>query len=74
MIHSKISHPANSERDCTQQRLAYSVAEAGELTGLGRTTLYELNKTGRLPFVKVGKRTLIRHDALDSLLAGNENA
>jgi excisionase family DNA binding protein len=49
--------------------LALTIHEARVLTGLGRTKLYELLKTGKLPAKKVGKRTLILRSDLEDFLA-----
>lgn len=51
--------------------LAYTVADAVRVSGIGRTTLYSLIGQGRLPIVKIGNRTLIRHIDLDYLLCSN---
>jgi excisionase family DNA binding protein len=37
----------------------YSVSELVEVTGLGRTKLYEEMNAGRLSFAKVGTRRLV---------------
>ena len=50
------------------QRLAYSVAEAAEATGLGRTSLYGLMNEGKLEFKKIGARRLIPAASLAALL------
>ena len=39
--------------------LAHSIAEACARSGIGRTAIYELIKTGQLPARKRGRRTLI---------------
>ena len=49
-------------------KLALSVSEAVAMTGLGRTTLYDLMEIGRLPFVKLGTRRLLMTDDLRALL------
>lgn len=59
-----------NQSDCPNHPLAYSIKEASAVSGLSRTTLYELRKSGLLSMVKVGNRTLIRHDALDAILGG----
>lgn len=41
-------------------RIAFSVAETAEATGLGRTTVYQLIRDGRLRSVKIGNRRLVR--------------
>ena len=39
----------------------YTIDEAAGLLGVKRTTVYALMKEGRLPFVKIGRRTMLRH-------------
>jgi len=50
---------------------ALGVAEAVEFTGLSRAELYRLMLSGRLVFVKHGRRTLIPKRAAVRLLAAN---
>jgi excisionase family DNA binding protein len=45
-------------------RLLLDITDAMELTGLGRSKLYELIATGQLGSVKVGARRLIPADEL----------
>lgn len=52
-------------------RLAYSVAEAAQVLGVGKTTLYALMERGELPFSKIGSRRLIRSVALEELIKIN---
>lgn len=42
-------------------------ADAYKLTGIGRSTLYELIKAGELETVKVGRSTFIRYASLKRL-------
>ena len=51
------------------QKLALSVAEFAQLSGLGRSFLYEQIKSGRLPVRKAGRRTLILRDEGQAWLA-----
>ncbi len=51
------------------ERLAYSVDEAAQITGLSRDLLYEQMRTGRLGYVKVGRRRIITRQHLDAFLA-----
>lgn len=51
-------------------RLAHSVENAAALLDVGRTTVFELIRTGRLRAVKLGGRTLIPDAALRDFLAG----
>jgi len=48
--------------------LTFTVQAASELSGLGKTKLYELLKDGKLRRIKVGDRTLIGGDSLRALL------
>ena len=44
------------------QKFAHSIAEFAQLSGFGRSFLYEQITSGRLPVRKAGRRTLILHD------------
>ncbi len=57
----------------TQEKLAFRVNEAVAVSGLSRSTLYELLKAGRLRAVKVGGRRLILREDLQALLEVNAN-
>jgi len=48
--------------------LAVSIPTAGEMLGLGRSTIYRLIKEGQLKPKKVGTRTLIRTADLKTFL------
>lgn len=50
-------------------KISYTIAEACQATGLGRTKLYELIDQGRLERRKIGRRTLITGDSLERLIA-----
>jgi excisionase family DNA binding protein len=52
------------------QRLSCTIDEACEVTGLGRTKLYELIGDGRLVTTTVGRRRLVLVRSLLSLLEG----
>ena len=45
-------------------KFAYSVDEACRLLSIGRTSLYELAKTGQLKLIKIAGRTLVPHSEL----------
>lgn len=49
-------------------RLAYSVPEAAAVTGLGKTTLYALIGSGKLPSCTIGRRRLIASADLEQLI------
>ena len=50
------------------ERLAVSVEEAADALGVGRSTLFELIRDGRLGSIKVGKRRLVPTDELKAFL------
>jgi excisionase family DNA binding protein len=49
--------------------VAHPIPRAAQLTGLSRSLLYQLMKRRELAFVKVGRRRLIAHDDLQSLIS-----
>ncbi len=52
------------------RKLFYTVKEACDATGLGRSTLYAAMAKKRLSYLKVGARTLFSGDALVSFVQG----
>ena len=65
---------ANARANGVDERLAYSVGEAAQTIGLGKSTLYREMDQGRLPFRKVGKRRLILRSDLLAWVSGNAEA
>lgn len=49
-------------------RLLHTIPDALDQLGIGRSTLYELMASGEIPTVKIGSRTLIAHDDLESFV------
>jgi excisionase family DNA binding protein len=49
-------------------RLAYSIREAADISGLGRSSIYVAIRDGQLKVKKHGRRTLILADDLKSYL------
>jgi excisionase family DNA binding protein len=49
-------------------RLVYTVAEAGELLGISRSFAYELVARGELPVIRLGRRRLVPKVALLAIL------
>lgn len=47
-------------------QIAYSPTDAAKIAGIGRTTLFEEIKAGRLRALKAGRRTLIRRADLEA--------
>jgi hypothetical protein len=54
------------------ERLSVRVPIAVELTGISRTKLYELIKTGQVQIVKVGAATMIPVDSLRQFIDSNK--
>jgi predicted DNA-binding transcriptional regulator AlpA len=50
------------------EKLGYKIPEAVEVSGLGRTAIYQYIKEGRLKVRKAGKRTIILSSDLKALL------
>lgn len=48
--------------------IAVTIPKAGEILGLGRSTIYKLIKEGQIKPKKVGKRTLILVEDLRSFI------
>lgn len=53
-----------------QQKLAFTVEQATEASGVGRTALFAAVRTGRLRARKLGRRTLILVADLQNFLDG----
>jgi excisionase family DNA binding protein len=49
-------------------RLVYTVAEAAELLGIGRSTAYELVNRGELVTTRLGSRVVVTRPTLTTLL------
>ena len=63
MGHETTNIPAN-------ERIALRIRDASIISGLSRSTLCELLKTGKLRAVKIGGRRLILRNSLEALLLG----
>ena len=69
---SRVAIAVEAEPIPFAQRLSCTIAEACEVTGLGRTKLYELIGNGHLATTTVGRRRLVLVRSLLSLL-GNRS-
>lgn len=49
-----------------EQRLLLGVEAAATLLGIGRTKMYELIQRGEIPVVRIGRRTLVHRDDLET--------
>lgn len=50
------------------RKLVYSVQEAAEQLGVGRTTVFELIRTGKLASIKIGQRRLVTRADVESFV------
>ena len=55
--------------DWPVERMAYSVDEAAAITGLSRDLLYDEMRTGRLAYLKIGRRRIITRRQLEAFLS-----
>jgi len=52
--------------------IATSVNDAAKALGIGRTSVYQLIREGRLEAIKLGRRTLIKAASIRRLVDGGE--
>lgn len=62
--------PPRSLDQPTGDRLLYSVQDVQNKLRIGRSTLYNLLKVGRLPSVKIGRRRFVAAAALNDYVRG----
>ena len=53
-------------------KMGLTIDEAAETTGIGRNTMRKLVEWGKLPVLKVGRKTIIRKDALERFMEVNQ--
>ncbi len=56
----------------TETKIAMTIEEASEYTGIGRNTMINLVEWGKLPVLKVGRKALIKNDILEKFMEVNE--
>ena len=56
----------------TETKIAMTIEEASEYTGVGRNTMRNLVEWGKLPVLKVGRKVLIKSDILEKFMEVNE--
>ena len=52
--------------------MLYSIRDTVEALSIGRTSVYNLIKAGRLEIVKLGSRTLVKVSSIHALVEANE--
>ena len=53
-------------------KMGLTIEEAAETTGIGRNTMRKLVDWGKLPVLKVGRKIIIRKDALERFMEVNQ--
>ena len=53
-------------------KMGLTIEEAAESTGIGRNTMRKLIDWGKLPVLKVGRKTIICKDALERFMEVNQ--
>ena len=56
----------------TEMKIALSIEEAADYTGIGRNTLRNLVEWKKLPVLKGGRKVLIKTDILEMFMEANE--
>lgn len=55
-----------------ETKIALSIEEAADYTGIGRNTLRNLVEWKKLPVLRVGRKVLIKTDILEMFMEANE--
>lgn len=63
------SNPHANAGNC---RIGMTIDEAAEYTGIGRNTLRQLVSWGKIPVLRIGRKSIIRTDLLDSFMEINQ--
>lgn len=53
-------------------KIGMTIEEAAEVSGIGRNTMRQLVEWGKLPVLKVGRKTIIRTDTLEHFMTVNQ--
>ena len=56
----------------TETKIAMTIEEASEYTGVGRNTIRNLVEWEKLPVLRVGRKVLIKSDILEKFMEVNE--
>ena len=56
----------------TEAKIAMTIEEASEYTGIGRNTMRNLVEWGKLPVLKIGRKVHIKSDILEKFMEVNE--
>ena len=53
-------------------KMGMTIEDAAEVSGIGRNTMRKLVDWGKLPVLKVGRKTIIRSDTLERFMTVNQ--
>ena len=53
-------------------KMGMTIEEAADTTGIGRNTMRKLIDWGKIPVLKVGRKTIIRRDTLEKFMSANQ--
>lgn len=56
----------------TETKIAMTIEETSEYTGVGRNTIRNLVEWEKLPVLRVGRKVLIKRDILEKFMEVNE--
>ncbi|MGJ8586506.1 MAG: helix-turn-helix domain-containing protein [Marinosulfonomonas sp.] len=56
------------------EKMLVSIAEAGQMLGLGRSKIYEMINGGQLVTMHIGRRRLVKIDSIKALVEQSEEA
>ena len=62
----------NGGENMKDVKMGLTIEEAAEMTGIGRNTMRKLVDWGKLPVLKVGRKTIIRRDTLENFMTVNQ--
>ena len=57
-----------------ESKFSMSIEEASEYTGIGRNTIRKLIEWKKLPVLRIGRKIVIRRDALERFISINEGS
>ena len=55
-----------------QQKIALTIDEAADITGIGRNSIRQLVAWKKIPVLKVGRKMLLEKEILEKFLSQNE--
>jgi excisionase family DNA binding protein len=56
----------------SEMKMGFTIEEAAEYTSIGRNTMRKLVDWGKIPVLKVGRKTIIRRDTLEHFMEINQ--